>query len=498
MSTAIPHPTLLQTLASRAGANFANFVAGAWTLATDGQTFERRNPADQRELVGRFPRSGEADVARAVSAAAEAFPAWRDTSLPKRGAILAAAARVMTQRAEELAQALTWEEGKTLAESRQEVGRAIAYLEFMAGEGRRLGAETLPSETGGVNYVTRKPLGVVALITPWNFPVNIPATKAAPAMLAGNTVVLKPSELSPLTAVLLAEIFAEAGVPAGVFNVVHGDEVAGKALVSHPQVKAISFTGSTAVGRDINRRAAERFVKTQLEMGGKNASIILGDADLDRAVADVALGGFSVTGQRCNANSLVLVERGVYAAFVAKLQEKAEALKVGPGLEDGVTMGPLVEQAAQERLLGFLETAREDGAMILSGGEALKEGAHAHGFYFAPTIVAGVPPEHAVCCEELFGPVIAVVPVESVEEAIAISNRLPYGLASSIYTQNLGAAMRYVEQVETGLVHVNCPTTLSELQMPYGGSKESGHGGREMGTYVLDFYTELQAVYLRV
>lgn len=495
MSTAAPHPVLVPALASRAGGTFANFVAGAWTPAASGATFERRNPADERELVGRFPLSDASDVAVAVAAAERAFETWRAVPLPKRGAMMAAAGQIMGRRAEELAQALTWEEGKTLAESRQEVGRAIAYLEFIAGEGRRLGAETLPSETGGVNYVTRKPLGVVGLITPWNFPVNIPATKAAPAMLAGNTVVLKPSELSPLTAVILAEIFAEAGVPAGVFNVVHGDEVAGKALVSHPGLKAISFTGSTAVGRDINRRAAERFVKCQLEMGGKNASIILADADLDRAVADVAVGGFSVSGQRCNANSLVLVEQSVFEAFAGKLVAKAEALKVGPGLEDGVTMGPLVERAAVERLSRYLEAARQDGAAVLTGGRALEE---AHGYYFAPTVVAGVGPEHAVCCEELFGPVIALVPVAGVEEAIAIANRLPYGLASSIYTQNLAAAMRYVETMETGLVHVNCPTTLSELQMPYGGSKESGHGGREMGTYVLDFYTELQAVYLRV
>lgn len=495
MSTAAPHPVLVPALARRAGESFANFVAGRWAPAASGATFERRNPADARELVGRFPLSDASDVAAAVSAAERAFESWRAVPLPKRGAILAAAGQIMSRRAEELAQALTWEEGKTLAESRQEVGRAIGYLEYMAGEGRRLGAETLPSETGGLNYVTRKPLGVVALITPWNFPVNIPTTKAAPAMLAGNTVVLKPSELSPLTAVLIAEIFAEAGVPEGVFNVVHGDEGAGKALVSHPGIQAISFTGSTAVGRDINRRAAERFVKTQLEMGGKNASIILADADVDRAVADVAVGGFSVTGQRCNANSLVLVEERIFETFAGKLVAKAEALRVGPGLDEGVTMGPLVERAAVERLSRYLEAARQDGAAILTGGRSLEE---AHGYYFAPTVVAGVGPEHALCCEELFGPVIALVPVAGVEEAIAIANRLPYGLASSIYTQNLTAAMRYVETVETGLVHVNCPTTLSELQMPYGGSKESGHGGREMGTYVLDFYTELQAVYLRV
>jgi alpha-ketoglutaric semialdehyde dehydrogenase len=497
MTTMPAHPSLMPVLAGRRGEAFANFVDGAWLSAASGRTFERRNPADTRELIGTFPVSDGGDVALAVNAAAAAFPAWRDTPLPRRGAILAAAAVVMTRRAEELAQALTWEEGKTLAESRQEVGRAIAYLEFMAGEGRRLGAETLPSESGGLNYTARKPLGVVAAITPWNFPVNIPTIKSAPAMLAGNTVVLKPSELAPLTGVLLAEIYAEAGVPAGVFNVVHGAAEAGQALVAHPMVKAVTFTGSTEVGRDINQRAAARFAKTQLEMGGKNASIILGDADLDRAASDVALGGFSVTGQRCNANSLVLVQKSVFEAFTNRLVAKAQAYRVGPGLDPDVTMGPLVEASAQERLDRYMAEARKDGASVLTGGHMLKDGEHAHGFYMAPTVIAGVKPEHAVCCEELFGPVVALVPIDSLEEGLAIANRLPYGLASSVYTQHLAAAMQYVERIETGLAHVNCATTLSELQMPYGGMKESGHGGREMGTYVLDFYTEIQAVYIR-
>jgi aldehyde dehydrogenase (NAD+) len=497
MSTTAPHPVLLSVLADRRGQTFANFIGGRWIAPRAGAHFDRHNPADARELVGRFPLSDAADVADAVAAAAAAFPAWRDTPQARRGEVLATAAAVMVRRAEELAQALSWEEGKTLAESRQEVGRAIAYLQFMAGEGRRLGAETLPSEGGGLNYTVRRPLGVVAAITPWNFPVNIPTLKSAPALLAGNTVVLKPSELAPLSAMLLAEIYAEAGVPAGVFNVVFGDEAAGKALVDHPTVRAITFTGSTPVGRDINRRAAGRFARTQLEMGGKNASIILADADLDRAVADVAVGAFSVTGQRCNANSLVLVQGSIFEAFAAALVAKAEALVIGPGLSDTSTMGPLVEAAALARLSGYLEAARADGATVLTGGHALTDGALGAGHFMAPTVIAGLAPEHAMCCEELFGPVVALVPIDSLDEGLAIANRLPYGLASSVYTRDLAAAMRYAERVETGLVHVNCPTTLSELQMPYGGMKDSGHGGREMGTYSLDFYTELQAVYVR-
>jgi aldehyde dehydrogenase (NAD+) len=497
MSTTAPRTTLLPALATRRGETFKNFIGGQWVPSAGGETFERHNPADASELVGRFPRSTEADVQAAVAAAEAAFPAWAATPLPKRGALMAQAALVLARRAEELAQALTWEEGKTLAESRQEVARAIAYLEFMAGEGRRLGSDTLPSESGGVNYLVRKPLGVVALISPWNFPVNIPTIKSAPAMLAGNTVVLKPSELSPLTGTLLAEVYAEAGIPAGVFNLVQGDGVVGQALVGHPTVKAISFTGSTAVGRDINRRAAERFAKTQLEMGGKNASIILADCDLDKAIADVAVGGFSVTGQRCNANSLVLVEKAVFEAFSAGLVAKAQAVRLGAGLDESSTMGPMVSQAALDRVARYVDTARSEGAQVLVGGRKATEGSLANGYYYEPTIVTGVAPDHAVCCEELFGPVVALVPVSGLDEALEISNKLQYGLASSVYTKDLAKAMRYIERVETGLAHVNCPTTLSELQMPYGGMKESGHGGRENGKYVLDFYTELQAVYLR-
>ncbi|MDB5099759.1 MAG: aldHT 1 [Cyanobacteria bacterium RYN_339] len=459
----------------------------------DGRRFDRHNPADPQELVARFALGGAADVAAAVAAAKQAFPAWRDLPMPARGVIIAAAGRIMARRAEELAQALTWEEGKALAESRQEVGRAIGYLEFIAGEGRRLNSDVMPADAPGLNYTRRKPLGVVGLITPWNFPVNIPTLKSAPALLAGNTVVLKPSELSPLTAAILAEIYTEAGVPAGVFNLVQGAEEAGKALVAHPDVKAITFTGSTEVGRHINQQAAARFAKCQLEMGGKNPSIILEDADLDRAAADVALGGFSVSGQRCNANSLVFVARSVFDAFAAKLIDKAKAIKVGHGLDETVHMGPLVEPSARERVQGYLDRARADGAQVLFSAEVPA----GEGYFLGPTVVTGLPASHAICCEELFGPVIALVPVDGMEEAIGHANQLPYGLASSVYTRDVAKAMRYSETMESGLLHINCPTTVSELQMPYGGLKESGHGGREMGRYGLEFFTELQAVYLR-
>lgn len=497
MSTVASHPSLLPCLRDRRGSDFHNFIGGRWEPAVSGDGFERSNPADSRESIGRFALSDDRDVEAAVDAASRAFPAWRDTPLPSRGKLLFQAAQVMASRSEELSQALTWEMGKPLAEARQEVQRAIAYLEFMAGEGRRLGAEALPSEAPGLNYVMRRPLGVVGLISPWNFPVNIPTIKSAPALLAGNTVVLKPSELSSLTAVLLAEIYAEAGVPAGVFNLVLGDEAPGKALVEHPSVRAISFTGSTSVGRQINRRAAERFAKVQLEMGGKNPAIVLADADLDRAAAEVAVGAFSVTGQRCNATSLALVERPVFEAFAQRLVVRAEALRSGPGLEASSSMGPLVSREAIQRVNRYLDAARADGARVLTGGDLLTEGELRYGHFMEPTVITGLAPDHAVCCEEVFGPVLALVPVESAQEGLAIANQLSYGLASSLYTSNLKAAMHYVEQVESGVVHVNAPTTLSELQMPYGGLKESGHGGREMGRYVLDFYTELQAVYLR-
>lgn len=488
---------LHDALAARRGSFIGNRIGGEWRPAASGATFERRNPADERELVATFPLSEAADVAAAVEAAKRAFPAWQALGSVARGKVLLAASLIMTRRLEELAQAMTWEEGKALAEARQEVQRAIGYLEFLAGEGRRYAGEMLPSESGGINYTRRRPLGVVGLISPWNFPVNIPTIKAGPALLTGNTVVLKPSELSPLCAVILAEIFEEAGCPPGVFNVVFGAEAAGEALVGHPDVRAISFTGSTAVGRLINQRAAARFARVQLEMGGKNPAIILADADLDRAAADVALGGWSVTGQRCNANSLVFVAREVHDQLAERLVAKAAAIAVGPGLDPANAMGPLVEPSARERVLGYVARARADGARILTGGDVPADGALAHGYFMRPTLITGLAPDHATNCEEMFGPVITMVPVGGLEEGVTLANRLPYGLASSVYTRDVAAALAYAETMDAGILHINCPTTLSELQMPYGGVKDSGHGGREMGRYVLDFYTELQAVYMR-
>jgi len=490
-------PLLLDVLAARRGAELGNFIGGEWRKGATNDRFERRNPADSRELIASYPYAGAADVEAAVAAAQAAFPAWSQRGWLVRAAVLKAAAHAMERRAEELAQAMTWEEGKALPEARQEVGRAVGYLEFLAGEGRRYAGELLPAEGGGLNYTRRRPLGVVGLITPWNFPVNIPVIKAGPALLAGNTVVLKPSELSPLCGAILAEIFADAGCPAGVFNVVFGAEAAGEALVGHPLVRAISFTGSTAVGRLINQRAAARFARVQLEMGGKNPAIVLADADLDRAAADIALGGWSVTGQRCNANSLVLVERSVHDALAERLVAKAAGHTLGPGLAPGTTMGPMVEAAARDRVAAFLAKVKGEGAQILTGGEVPTGEAFAHGWFITPTLLAGLPAGHAANCEELFGPVISLVAVDGLDEGLAIANALPYGLASSVYTRDLAAALSYAERTDAGIIHVNAPTTLSELQMPYGGVKDSGHGGREMGTYSLEFYTELQAVYLR-
>lgn len=489
---------MVAALASSAGVGlaFGHFLNGRFE-APEGPLRHRWDPADPARCVARTPDGTPEDVERAMALAAAAQPTWARTPLPERGRWLLRAAALLEARQEAVAADLSAEMGKPRAEAAQEVGRAVAYWQFLAGEAWRLGGEEKPSASGGWNLTRRRPIGVVGAISPWNFPFNIPALKTAPALLAGNAVVLKPSELTPRSAANMATIYAEAGLPPGLLGVVFGPKETGEALVAHPKLAAVTFTGSTAAGRAIAARAAGDLKRVRCELGGKNVTIVAADADLDRAASDAALAGFTVSGQRCNATALVLVEAPVYEAFVSALVARAGALVPGPGAAPGTTFGPLVSAEALARVTDTVAAARAAGAIVRCGGARLTGPGLAAGWFYAPTVLTDLPPEHPLCAAEWFAPAIAVAPVSSLDEALARANALPYGLAGSLYTRDLGAALRYAEQAEAGVLHLNAPTTLSEPHMPYGGLKASGFGGPEMGDYVWDFYTERQALYVR-
>lgn len=475
-----------------------NFIGGEWVAPSTGQWADNTNPADTRQVLNRWPLSAAEDVDRAVAAARAALPAWRATPAPARGAILFKAARIFESRLDELARALTREEGKLLAEASGEVRKMLNLLEFMAGEGRRLNGETIPSEIPSTfAYTVRVPRGVVGLITPWNFPVAIPVWKAAPALVAGNTVVLKPAEQTPWTAKIITEVFAEAGLPPGVLNTVFGTgDVVGDRLVKHPDVAAISFTGSTEIGLHIYATGARDNKPVQCEMGGKNPIIVLEDADLELAVAATAMGGFGSTGQRCTATSRAIVHEDVYDAFVEGLAAAARAVVVGDGLDPKTTMGPSIDQAQLDQVLKYLEIARSEGARVVVGGARATDGELAHGLFPQPTVLADVTRDMRVAREEIFGPVVSVIKVGSLDEALEVANDCEYGLASSLYTRDVNRVFRYVDRIETGILHVNNPTVGGEAQLPFGGLKNTGVGPREQGKTAIEFFTELKTVYI--
>jgi alpha-ketoglutaric semialdehyde dehydrogenase len=474
-----------------------NFIGGKWVESAAAQFFERRNPANTDEIVARIPLSTRAEMREAIAAAKAAFPAWRETPAPERGKILFRAVRIMEQQKDALARLLTREEGKALTDSLGEVQRSINILEFMAGEARRLNGEHYPSEARkNLSYTMKVPLGVVGAITPWNFPLCIPVWKIAPALVAGNTCVLKPAELTPLCAVRMAEIFAEAGLPAGVLNVVLGaGEEVGDELVRNSDVRAISFTGSTEIGRRIYETGARRMQKVQCEMGGKNPVVILSDADLALAVQSVVFGAFASTGQRCTATSRVIVEENVADQFVSMLTERTKNFKVGNGLEPSVEMGPSVDQNHMNSVLSYIEIGKQEGPLIL-GGHRLTGGAYDKGYFVAPTIFDHVPVNSRIAQEEIFGPVLCIIRVKNFEEALAAANASRYGLASSIYTNDATRIFEFIDRIEAGITHVNSPTVGGEAHMPFGGIKDTGVGPREVGHAALDFYTELKTVYI--
>jgi len=476
-----------------------NFLGGEWVPAQSGQTFQTFNPADTRETVASYPAGGRADAAAAIAAAQAAFPGWAAQTPVARGRVLSKASQILESRKADLARELTREEGKTLAEAAGEVQRAIDIFRFFGGLSYTLGGQTLPHDLANqLLYTRREPLGVVALITPWNFPVAIPAWKLAPALVSGNAVVIKPASAAPGMTVELARTLAEAGLPKGVLNVVIGDgRSVGGELADNPAVAALSFTGSHGVGHGIYQSLAKRMARAQMEMGGKNPTIVLADADLDLAARLVAIAGFGLTGQACTATSRVIVERGVAEAFTQKLIEKAQAVKVGNGLAEGVTMGPAVSKAQLATNLEYVDIATSQGAKVAWGGQRLTDGDLAHGWFMQPTILTEVQPRARVACEEVFGPVIAIIPVENFDDALAVANSVDVGLSASIVTRDLRKAMLYTERIQAGVVKVNQISTGLALQAPFGGVKKSSTDSfKEQGAGAVDFYTRIKTVYL--
>lgn len=488
---------LAETPAAAAVPEYRNLIAGEWRAAETGATFENRNPADRGDLIGRFAASTAADAESAVAAAHAAFPGWRATPIGKRAAMLETAAGYLEARAEAFGHELTREEGKLLGLGVAEVRRAAQTLRFYAVEGQTLTGETFPQDDAKmIVYTQREPLGVATIISPWNFPISIPARKIAPALITGNTVVFKPSSEAPLIGLRLAEAFAEAGVPPGVFNFVTGAaREVGRALTADPRVRAISFTGSTAAGEAIHR-SVPMTTRTQMELGGKNPLIVLADADLDTAVDLTVAGGFSLTGQACTGTSRVLVDRTVKDAFVEKLVAKAKALVVGDGMAKDTRIGPLASERQLKTVMSYIEIGRGEAALAC-GGRHLTDAPYDKGYFVEPTVFTGVTQDMRIAQEEIFGPVIAVIEVDGYEDAIEKANAVPYGLSASLVTNNFDYIQRFPDDVEAGTVKVNRTTTGNLVNAPFGGVKASSTATfRESGRAGLEFFTQIKTVYL--
>ena len=477
---------------------YKNYIGGEWVSSASGKGIENRNPANTDDLVGIFPASTAEDTSRAVEAAKNAFDAWRLTPGPKRAEILYRAAELLIQRKEEIARDMTREMGKVLAETRGDVQEAIDMTYLMAGEGRRLFGQTTPSELPNKFAMSvRSPIGVCGLITPWNFPIAIPSWKMMPALVCGNTVVIKPAQDTPLSTYYLVQILEEAGIPDGVVNIVSGaGSSAGSPLVNHPDVKLISFTGSTDTGRIINQACAPAFKHVHLEMGGKNIIIVMDGANIDLAVDGAIWGGFGTTGQRCTAASRVAVHKAVYNEFTEKFVARTKKLRVGNGLEADVDMGPCVNEAQLQTVMKYVEIGKQEGAKLATGGHRLDTGKYAKGWFHEPTIFIDCNPKMRICQEEIFGPVVSVMPIGSLDEAIEVANGVKYGLSSSIYTRNINDAFRAQRDLDTGIVYVNAPTIGAETHLPFGGTKQTGNGHRESGLAAIDFYSEWKTVYM--
>src|SRR5436190_13814675 len=474
-----------------------NYIDGEWVDSSSGKTFENRNPANTDDLIGHFQQSNEADAKTAIAAAARAYERWRLVPAPLRAEILFKAAQIIADRKEDFARDMTREMGKVLSETRGDVQEAIDMTFYMAGEGRRMFGQTVPSELRNKFAMSvRQPVGVASIITPWNFPMAIPSWKIIPALVAGNTVVFKPSSMTPLSALNFLNVLIEAGVPKGVVNMVTGDAEVGTTMTTDPAVRIVSFTGSTNVGRIVNQAAAPTFKKVHLEMGGKNVIMIMDDANLELAVDGCLWGGFGTTGQRCTAASRVVVHEKVYKTFVEQFVARAKSLVVGDGLKPETQVGPSNSEAQLNTVMKYVKVGIEEGAKLATGGHRLDAGEYAKGFFHEPTVSTDVDPKMRVAREEIFGPVVSVIPCKSFEEAIAIGNGVDYGLSASVYTQDINRAFQAMRDLYTGIFYVNAPTIGAEVHLPFGGTKNTGNGHREAGVAALDVFSEWKSIYI--
>jgi len=487
----------MTTLTSKTTTYF-NLIDGAWVSSSSGDLFENRNPANTDDVVGVFQKSTAADVADAIDAARLAYERWRLVPAPRRAELLFRAAQMIADRKEALARDMTREMGKVLDETRGDVQEAIDMTFFMAGEGRRQYGQTVPSELRDKFAMSvRQPMGVSAIITPWNFPMAIPSWKIIPALVCGNTVVFKPATLTPLSALNFVKILEEAGIPRGVVNLVTGGGGdVGNAMVVSEDVRIVSFTGSTEVGRTVSEHAAPAFKKVHLEMGGKNVVMIMNDANLELAVEGCLWGGFGTTGQRCTAASRVVVHEKVYDPFLEQFVARARSLRAGDGLDPNSQMGPSVSQGQLDTVMKYVEIGRAEGARLMCGGRQPADAAYAKGFFYEPTIFADVAPSMRIAQEEIFGPVVSVIPCRSFDEAVAIGNGVQYGLSASIYTQDINRAFAAMRDMYTGIFYINAPTIGAEVHLPFGGTKATGNGHREAGTAALDVFSEWKSVYV--
>jgi alpha-ketoglutaric semialdehyde dehydrogenase len=477
---------------------YGNFIGGEWIPSRSGKTFENRSPANTNELIGIFAASDSDDVSDAIAAAHQAAPGWRATSAITRANILHKAAHRLEERVADVGRELSHEEGKTLKEGIGETTRAVQILRYFAGEAQQPDGEHYPSANPAtLLYTVREPIGVVGLITPWNFPIAIPAWKMAPALAFGNTVVFKPASHTPLLAIRLIEALEAAGLPAGVVNLVTGSASnVGNPIVKDDRVKAISFTGSEGVGRKIAEVAAKRGAKVQLELGGKNPAIVLADADMDHALDHVVSGAMWSTGQKCTATSRAILDASIAEQFTQRLTERVSNLRVGDPLAEDTQIGPVIDQSAVDRILGDIESAERDGARLLAGGSRLSSDGREHGFFVAPTLIGNVVPDSRLGQEEVFGPVLGVMTVDGLDEAIEIANSVRFGLSASIFTRDLRKALTFAQGIQAGVVHVNSETPGAEPQVPFGGFKGSSSYSREQGKSARDFYTQVKTVYI--